>query len=73
LTLTGHAHGGVIRLPFTDGLIDTHQGFFPSYTAGFYTVEGAELFVSRGLGNIFPSLRLFNRPEVVSLTLRCQN
>lgn len=72
LTLTGHAHGGVIRLPFTDGLIDTHQGFFPSYTAGFYTVEGAELFVSRGLGNIFPSLRLFNRPEVVSLTLRCQ-
>lgn len=73
LTLTGHAHGGVIRLPFTDGLFDTHQGFFPSYTAGFYTVEGAQLFVSRGLGNIYPSLRLFNRPEVVSLTLRCQS
>ncbi len=73
LTLSGHAHGGLIRLPFTDGLIDTHQGFFPSYTAGFYTVEGSELFVSRGLGNIYPSFRLFNRPEVVSLTLRCES
>lgn len=70
LTLAGHAHGGLIRLPFTDGLIDPRQGFFPSYTAGFYTVEGAKLFVSRGLGNIFPSVRLFNRPEIVALTLR---
>ena len=69
LTLCGHAHGGVIRLPFTDGLLDTHQGFFPSYTDGFYTVEGSRLLVSRGLGNIFPSVRLFNRPEIVSLTL----
>jgi hypothetical protein len=70
LTLAGHGHGGLVRLPFTDGLVDPHQGLFPSYTAGFYTVEGAELFVSRGLGNIFPSARLFNRPEVVALTLR---
>ena len=60
----------MIRLPFTDGLLDTHQGFFPSYTDGFYTVEGSRLLVSRGLGNIFPSVRLFNRPEIVSLTLR---
>jgi predicted MPP superfamily phosphohydrolase len=73
LTLSGHAHGGLIRLPFTDGLIDTHHGFFPSYTAGFYTVEGSELFVSRGLGNISPSVRLFNRPEIVSLTLHCES
>lgn len=70
LTLVGHAHGGVIRLPLTDGLIDTHMSFFPSYTAGFYTVEGAQVLVSRGLGNVYPSVRLFNRPEIVSLTLR---
>lgn len=70
LTLAGHGHGGLVRLPFTDGLVDPHQGLFPSYTSGFYTVEGAKLFVSRGLGNIFPSARLFNRPEVAVLTLR---
>lgn len=70
LTFVGHAHGGVIRLPFTDGLIDTHMSLFPSYTAGFYSVEGARVLVSRGLGNVYPSVRLFNRPEIVSLTLR---
>jgi predicted MPP superfamily phosphohydrolase len=71
LTLSGHAHGGLIRLPFTDGLVDPHQGLFPSYTSGFYDVEGSELFVSRGLGNIRPSFRLFNRPELAVLTLLC--
>ena len=73
LTLTGHAHGGLVRLPFTDGLIDPHQGLFPSYTAGFYTVEGSQVFVSRGLGNIVPSFRVFNPPELVSMTLRCKS
>lgn len=70
LTLSGHGHGGLIRLPFTDGLAGTNHDFFPSYTAGFYTAEGADLFVSRGLGNVGITFRLFNRPEVAVLTLR---
>ena len=70
LTLCGHGHGGLFRLPFTDGLVGTNHDLFPSYTAGFYTVEGAELFVSRGLGNVGRTFRLFNRPEVAVLTLR---
>lgn len=69
LTLSGHGHGGCIRLPFTDGLLGTNRNLFPSYTAGFYTVEGSELFVSRGLGNVGITFRLFNRPEVAVLTL----
>ncbi|MDR2501644.1 MAG: metallophosphoesterase, partial [Oscillospiraceae bacterium] len=36
LILSGHAHGGIVRLPFTDGLID-HAGFFPTHTSGVYT------------------------------------
>lgn len=70
LTLSGHAHGGIWRLPFTDGVFSTERTLFPSYTNGFYTVDGAELFVSRGLGNS-PRwfLRLFNRPELAVLTL----
>ena len=43
---------------------------FPSYTAGFYEVNGEDLFVSRGLGNSGKTFRLFNRPELVILTLR---
>ena len=69
LVLSGHAHGGMIRLPFTDGLISHDMTFFPSYTAGFYEENGSCLFVTRGLGNSGPSFRLFNRPEVAVLTL----
>ena len=70
LVISGHGHGGVIRLPFTDGLVSTDRTFFPSYTAGLYEKNGSTLFVTRGLGNTGPSFRLFNRPEVAVLTLR---
>ena len=70
LTLCGHGHGGLIRLPFTDGLASTDRTFFPTYTAGFYEVGGAEVFVSRGLGNSGKTFRLFNRPQVAVLTLQ---
>jgi len=69
LVVSGHGHGGLIRLPFTDGLISTDRTFFPSYTAGLYEENGSCLFVTRGLGNSGPSFRLFNRPEVALLTL----
>ncbi len=69
LVISGHGHGGVIRLPFTDGLVSTDRTFFPSYTAGLYEENGSTLFVTRGLGNTGPSFRLFNRPEVALLTL----
>lgn len=69
LVVSGHGHGGVVRLPFTDGLVSTDRTFFPSYTAGLYEKNGSTLFVTRGLGNTGPSFRLFNRPEVALLTL----
>jgi len=72
LTLVGHAHGGIVRLPFTDGLVDTQMNWFPSYTSGFYELEsGATLFVSRGLGETPRfGLRLFNRPHLPVLVLK---
>lgn len=75
LTLCGHAHGGLWRLPLTDGLIDTSQTLLPSFTSGFYTCtdgghEPATVFVSRGLGNSPHNVpRLFNPPQVAVITL----
>ena len=69
LTICGHGHGGLIRLPFTDGLFSTDRTLFPTYTAGFYGANGADVFVSRGLGNSGRTFRLFNRPQVAVLTL----
>ncbi len=72
LTLVGHAHGGIIRLPFTDGLVDTRRQLFPSYTAGRYVLEQGELMVSRGLGNVGRTLRLFNRPHLPVVVLKAE-
>ena len=69
LVLSGHGHGGVIRLPFTDGLLSTNRSLFPSYTAGLYEENGSVLFATRGLGNSGISRRLFNRPEIAVVTL----
>lgn len=72
LTLCGHAHGGLIRLPFTDGLIGNDRRFFPDHTAGLYGLEDGALMVSRGLGNNtvpIPSFRLFNRPHLPVIVL----
>ena len=69
LVVSGHGHGGLVRLPFTDGLVSTDHSFFPSYTAGLYEKNGSRLFVTRGLGNSGATFRLFNRPEVAVVTL----
>lgn len=68
LTVSGHGHGGCIRLPLTDGLLGTQHDLFPSHTAGFYENNGARQFVSRGLGNIGMTFRVFNRPQVAVIT-----
>lgn len=70
LTLCGHAHGGLIRLPFTDGLIGNDRRLFPSYTSGLYPLEYGQMVVSRGLGNNPYTFRLFNRPEAPLVILR---
>lgn len=72
LVLSGHAHGGVIRLPFIGGLIDHDRGLFAPHSAGVYAHNGSTLFVTRGLGNSGRSFRLFNRPEVAVLDFHCQ-
>ena len=70
LTLCGHAHGGLIRLPGTDGLIGPKREFFPRHTAGLYDLDYGQLAVSRGLGGQLPTFRLFNRPDVPLVLFR---
>lgn len=70
VVFSGHAHGGQIRLPFVGGLIAPGQGLFPTYTAGTYRSNNTTMIVNRGLGNSAFPLRIFNRPEIVTVTLR---
>lgn len=69
LVLTGHAHGGQIRFPFTQGLWAPNQGFFPQYTSGMYVENATTMIVSRGLGNSTFPFRINNRPEIVVVEL----
>ena len=70
LTVSGHAHGGLIRLPLLGGLFGNNGTFFPEDTEGFCEANGSTLLVSRGLGNSGHTFRLFNRPEIIDLTLK---
>lgn len=69
LSLTGHSHGGALRLPFIGGVYASSQGFFPEYDSGLYEEGGSRMIVSRGIGNSKIPFRLFNTPELVCVTL----
>ncbi len=72
LVLCGHAHGGLVRLPFTDGLVAPGMHWFPSCTSGVYTEGKTTMVVSRGLGNTGRTFRLFNRPHIPVVILRTE-
>ena len=68
LVVSGHAHGGQIRIPgLVNGLYAPNQGWLPQYAGGSYTVQGTTMIVSRGLSiqRQMGIPRIFNRPEVV--------
>ncbi len=70
LVLSGHAHGGQVRLPGIGGLFAPGQGILPRLTCGVHARGETRLVVSRGLGNSAFPLRVFNPPEIVTVTLR---
>lgn len=70
LVFSGHAHGGQFRLPFIGGLYSPNQGIFPTYTSGKHSENQTTMFVSRGLGNSQMPIRLFNKPEIIKVTLK---
>ena len=66
IAFTGHAHGGLIRIPKLGGLYSNGEGFLPKLTAGVETMEdGAQVVISRGLGNSGYVPRINNQPELV--------
>ena len=70
LTLSGHAHGGQVRVPLLlNGLYAPGQGWFPEYAGGLYDLDGAHLIVGRGL-MIDDMPRIFNPPEIVVVEIR---
>lgn len=70
LTLSGHFHGGTIRIPLLGGLMTPQFQFFYRYCGGMFVKDGHTLIVSRGLGTHTVNLRLNNRAQLVVVKLK---
>lgn len=72
LILSGHAHGGLIRLPFLGGVVGNNGDLFPKFAGGMFVKNDCTMISSRGLGDSYLP-RFLNRPELVTITLQRKN
>jgi hypothetical protein len=68
LMLSGHTHGGQVRLPFV-GALELPPGG-KKYIEGWFRIGSMQLYVNRGIGTIGVPFRLDCPPEITSMTLR---
>lgn len=69
LVLSGHVHGGVVRLPFLGGVLSPAMRLFPRYDGGLFREEKSVMILGRGLGMHTIPVRLFNPAELVVVHL----
>lgn len=69
LVLSGHVHGGIIRIPLVGGLFSPDRTFFPKYDKGIYKINNSYMNVSTGLGDSILK-RVFNPPEINVIILK---
>ena len=68
LMLSGHSHGGQIRLPFMGPLVLPPMG--KKYPEGHYQFHQMQLYVNRGIGTVGLPFRLNCPPEITVITLQ---
>lgn len=69
LMVSGHTHGGQIRLPFIGSLVQPPTDLPREYSQGLHEYEGRQIFITPGLGEVGPRARLFNPPEISVINL----
>lgn len=72
LTLSGHFHGGTIRLPVLGGVMTPQYQFFLPWCAGDFDRYGRRMIVSRGLGTHSINIRLNDMSQLVAVQLKKQ-
>ena len=70
LTVSGHIHGGLMRLPVLGGVISPRLCLFPHYDGGLFQKDGRKMILSRGLGTHTLPIRIFNPGELVVIHLK---
>ncbi len=73
LIVSGHVHGGIMKLPFIGGIISPKLSLFPRFDGGLFRHLNSTMVLSRGLGCHTLPLRIFNPGELVYIKLSpCQ-
>lgn len=73
LVLSGHLHGGVVRIPGITGVISPAFELFPKYSGDIYREGDKTSVVSKGLGTHTFHIRLWNPAEFIVLHLKSCN
>lgn len=71
LILSGHFHGGVVRIPKLGGIITPQWHMFPKYSGELTEKNGKYVVVSKGLGTHTIKVRFLNPAEIVVLHIGC--
>lgn len=70
LVLSGHVHGGIMRLPILGGVIAPSYKLFPKYDGGIFHEGKATMLLGRGMGAHTLPFRFFNPAELYIVTLK---
>ena len=70
LTLSGHLHGGIVRIPGIGGVITPQAKLFPKYDRGLFEDKGKYMAVSAGLGEHTVPIRIFNPPQLICIVVK---
>ena len=70
LVLSGHLHGGIVAVPGIGGVISPQLKPFPKYDFGTFTKNKTTMIVSRGIGWHSIPIRIFNKAEIVSVSIK---
>lgn len=70
LILSGHLHGGVMRLPGNYGAISPRFRLFPKLAGGICKRKGSTMIIGRGLGTHTIPVRVFNPCELIYVKMK---
>lgn len=70
MVVSGHVHGGIMRLPVFGGVLSPSLTLFPKYDGGRFSEGKSTMILSRGLGTHTIPLRVFNPGELVVIDFK---
>lgn len=73
LVLSGHTHGGQVRLPIIGQILGHNFEILPKFSKGVYKINSTTLNIDSGLGNSSLNIRSFNRVQYSEIVIYNNN